>query len=204
MWQQEHPDVELQDVPGDLVTFRLRAGPAYHASNAEFQLASIASKWAADTKRDRATARTEIGNILQDKTPAPLGGLAHQLPRYGDVSILLKVVAKTIRFCDVFLAMKVHSLSPGSQTGRHEARSRGARRFRRRPREGVLPKSRLAVQSKKPAIIPKLSYVIDDKSSKPHLTPFIGVRRLVRRSEPAALPMPRRPSTARHPTARCL
>jgi hypothetical protein len=31
-----------------------------------------------------------------------------------------------------------------------------------------------------------------------------GVRRLVRRSEPAALPMPRRPSTARHPTTRCL
>jgi hypothetical protein len=30
------------------------------------------------------------------------------------------------------------------------------------------------------------------------------VRRLVRWSEPAALPMPRRPSTARHPTTRCL
>jgi hypothetical protein len=57
--------------------------------------------------------------------------------RYGDVSILLKVVA---------------------------ARRDGC----------VQQKHLLPVQSKKPANIPKLSYVIDDKSSKAHLTRFIG------------------------------
>jgi hypothetical protein len=32
------------------------------------------------------------------------------VPRYGDVPILLKVLAKTIRFRDVFLAPRIHSM----------------------------------------------------------------------------------------------
>ena len=42
----------------------------------EFQLDRVASKWAADTKRDPATVHAEIKKILQDQVFAPFGGLA--------------------------------------------------------------------------------------------------------------------------------
>ena len=44
--------------------------------NAEFQLDRVAAKWAADTKRDPATIRDEIEQILQANASAPFGGLA--------------------------------------------------------------------------------------------------------------------------------
>jgi K+-transporting ATPase ATPase C chain len=77
MWLQEHPDVELQDVPGDLVTTSASGlDPHITLQNAEFQLDRVSSKWAADTKGDPATVRNDIEGILQAKASAPFGGLA--------------------------------------------------------------------------------------------------------------------------------
>lgn len=77
MWRQDHPDVALQEVPGDMVTTSGSGlDPHITLQNAEFQLDRVASKWAADTKRDPATVRAEIEQILQEHALAPFGGLA--------------------------------------------------------------------------------------------------------------------------------
>ena len=77
MWVQEHPDAEMADVPGDLVTTSASGlDPHITLQNAEFQLDRVASKWAADTKGDPATVRNDIEGILQAKAFAPFGGLA--------------------------------------------------------------------------------------------------------------------------------
>jgi K+-transporting ATPase ATPase C chain len=77
-WVQDHPDAQLQDVPGDLVTSSGSGlDPHITLANAEFQLdGGIAAKWATDTKRDPATVRAEIDNILQADSFAPFNGLA--------------------------------------------------------------------------------------------------------------------------------
>jgi len=77
MWRQDHPDVDLQNVPGDLVTTSASGlDPDITLQNAEYQLDRVASKWAADTKRDPAAIRGEIDQILQANAKAPFGGLA--------------------------------------------------------------------------------------------------------------------------------
>jgi K+-transporting ATPase ATPase C chain len=77
MWRQEHPDVALQDVPGDLVTTSASGlDPHITLQNAEFQLDRVASKWAADLKREPAKVRQEIDEILNAHASSPLGGLA--------------------------------------------------------------------------------------------------------------------------------
>jgi len=77
-WVQDHPDAQLQDVPGDLVTSSGSGlDPHITLQNAEFQLdGGIAAKWAADTKREPAAVRAEIDNILQADAFAPFNGLA--------------------------------------------------------------------------------------------------------------------------------
>ena len=61
MWRQEHPDIALQDVPGDLVTTSGSGlDPHISLQDAEYQLDRVASKWAADLKRDPAEVRREI------------------------------------------------------------------------------------------------------------------------------------------------
>ena len=77
MWRQEHADADLQDVPGDMVTTSGSGlDPHITLMNAEYQLDRVASKWAADTKQDPAKVRQQIEEIIQEKTFAPLGGLA--------------------------------------------------------------------------------------------------------------------------------
>jgi potassium-transporting ATPase KdpC subunit len=77
MWRQEHPDADLKDVPGDLVTASGSGlDPHITLANAEFQLDRIAAKWADDTKRDAAAIHKEVDEILQAKAFAPFGGLA--------------------------------------------------------------------------------------------------------------------------------
>jgi len=77
MWRQDHPDADLQNVPGDFVTTSGSGlDPDITLQNAEYQLDRVASKWATDTKRDRAAIRGEIDGILQGNAKAPFGGLA--------------------------------------------------------------------------------------------------------------------------------
>jgi K+-transporting ATPase ATPase C chain len=76
MWRQDHPNIELQDVPGDMVTTSGSGlDPHIALQSAEFQLDRVASKWAANTKHDPAAVRAEIEKILQDDAFAPFGGL---------------------------------------------------------------------------------------------------------------------------------
>lgn len=77
MWRREHPDTDLQNIPGDLVTTSGSGlDPDITLENAEYQLDRVAAKWAADTKRDLSGVRAEIDQILQEKAHAPFGGLA--------------------------------------------------------------------------------------------------------------------------------
>jgi K+-transporting ATPase ATPase C chain len=77
MWVTDNPNVDLNDVPGDLVTASASGlDPDITLENAEFQLSGVAAKWAADTKRDPATVQGEIEKMLQDQATAPFGGLA--------------------------------------------------------------------------------------------------------------------------------
>ena len=76
MWRQDHPDADLANVPGDMVTTSGSGlDPHITLENAEYQLDRVASKWAADTKRDPAKVHTEIDEILQTEAFAPLDGL---------------------------------------------------------------------------------------------------------------------------------
>ncbi|MGD0276279.1 MAG: potassium-transporting ATPase subunit C [Syntrophales bacterium] len=76
MWRQEHPDVDLQDVPGDLVTTSASGlDPHITLQNAEFQLERVASAWAAKKKVDSSAIREDIEEILQKNAAEPWDGL---------------------------------------------------------------------------------------------------------------------------------
>ena len=92
MWRQEHPDVELDPVPGDMV---MSSGsgldPDITLENAQYQLDRVAARWAENTKRDPARVRREIGQILQDKAWAPLhGAVGEKLVNVLEVNIELR------------------------------------------------------------------------------------------------------------------
>jgi len=77
LWRQDHPDADLQEIPGDMVTTSGSGlDPNITLQNAEFQLDRVASKWAADRKRDASQIRKEIDQMLQANARAPFGGLA--------------------------------------------------------------------------------------------------------------------------------
>ncbi len=76
MWRTDHPQAELQDVPGDMVTSSASGlDPHISLANAEFQLDRVAGAWAGMTKRDQSAVRGEIEQLLQENAIAPWFGL---------------------------------------------------------------------------------------------------------------------------------
>ncbi len=76
-WLQAHPDVDLERVPADLVTASGSGlDPDITLDNARYQLDRVVAAWSEKTKADPAQVRREVERILEEKTAAPLGGLA--------------------------------------------------------------------------------------------------------------------------------
>lgn len=77
MWRQEHPDVDLEPVPGDMV---MSSGsgldPDITLKNARWQLDNrVARAWADKTRRNEREIHDQIARLLDERKWAPLGGL---------------------------------------------------------------------------------------------------------------------------------
>ena len=98
MWLQEHPGVELVEVPADLV---MASGsgldPHITLANALYQLDRVVDAWAEKTKADKGDVRKSIEQLLNDKAEAPFGGLAGvKLINVLEVNLALPDVMETL------------------------------------------------------------------------------------------------------------
>jgi K+-transporting ATPase ATPase C chain len=91
MWRQEHPDADLQNVPGDMLTTSGSGlDPDITMENADYQLDRVSLKWAQDLKRDPVQIRQEIDQILQQHAFAPMYGLwGEQIVNVLEVNLVL-------------------------------------------------------------------------------------------------------------------
>ena len=92
MWRQEHPEVDLAEVPADMVTTSGSGlDPHITLANAEFQLPRVAAKWSANTNRPVAEVQKDIEQILQDHAFAPWNGLAgEKLMNVLEINLILR------------------------------------------------------------------------------------------------------------------
>ena len=76
MWLDEHKDVDLEQVPADMV---MASGsgldPHITLDNALWQLDRVAGAWAKKTGGAEAKVRGDVEQLLRSKSFAPLGGL---------------------------------------------------------------------------------------------------------------------------------
>ena len=75
-WRQQNPNVDLAEVPADLV---MASGsgldPHITLNNAHYQLDRVAGAWARKNSVDKKAVRPIIEKILEEHTEKPLGGL---------------------------------------------------------------------------------------------------------------------------------
>lgn len=77
LWHKEHPNVQLSDVPADMVMSSASGlDPHITLQNARYQLKRVAITWARLLNRDSLDIQKEIEEILHEKTFAPFMGFA--------------------------------------------------------------------------------------------------------------------------------
>jgi K+-transporting ATPase ATPase C chain len=77
MWLEEHPDVDLEPVPADMVTSSGSGlDPHITLENAHWQLRErVAAAWAKKTGRSEAEIRGRIEDLLREQSFQPMNGL---------------------------------------------------------------------------------------------------------------------------------